>query len=319
MGSDIHDVAARLVQLGERQHRTLEAAFGIITNILTARSVDFQVKPITTITPTWQRAELRVNGRPVSAKPTGLVSGTVTGKDSLVSSLIGSRFLLEQPNLNFNPRNLGNTSISAGNFYFAPSFAVSISTVWSILAAKTVSGTLSVRKQRGTAKQILVGNLQAPRQIVFTHYDSIGPGATDNASGVATLLGTIARFPAVLDSSLFVIDPNEELSYDRPTYWGHGYREFERRHTRLLEGCERIYSIDCVGNGCPTVVQDPEITYLALPLQRSHKWEHKTFHVFSDIDRLMSVYHSDADTMEQLSPKYLEQTVDALGHTLTGN
>ncbi len=316
-GAGIRDVAARLVRLGERQHRTLEAAFAVIADVLAAQAVNFRVEPIATVTPAWRDSVLRVNGRLVPAKPTGLVSGTVTGKDSLVSSLIGSRFLLDQPNLNFNPRNLQNTSISAGNFYFAPSFAVGTSTVRKILAAKTVSGTLAVRKQRGTAKQILIGNLRAPRRIVFTHYDSIGPGAIDNASGVATVFGTIARFPTVLDSSLFVIDPNEELSYDRPTYWGHGYREFERRHGRLLSGCERVYSVDCVGNGRPTVAQDPRITYLALPLKRSREWERKTFHVFGDIDQLMTVYHSDADTTAQLSAKRLEQTTDLLVRALS--
>lgn len=75
-----------------------------------------------------------------------------------------------------------------------------------------------VKPKKHNSLNILVGNNINPKNIFFAHYDSVGIGATDNASGVGILMNIIINFPKSLRDNLFVFSGNEELSYDYPTY-----------------------------------------------------------------------------------------------------
>ncbi|MCX6715458.1 MAG: M28 family peptidase [Candidatus Taylorbacteria bacterium] len=144
---------------------------------------------------------------------------------------------------------------------------------------------------------------------MFSHYDSLGPGAIDNASGTAVALDIAIQFnrQGRSGSVLFVFDGNEEISYDYPTYWGHGYREFEKKYFNLLKKTERIIVVDCVGQGTSTMIRDPHIINLAFPLENISVLKEKVAILSGDIDQLMSVYHSELDLPEKIMEKDMNQ------------
>lgn len=142
--------------------------------------------------------------------------------------------------------------------------------------------------------------------------DVIVSSAIDNASGVAVVLAALIDNPAMLQHCLFVFAGNEELSYDKPTYWGHGFRVLEKKHPILFTKAYRIIAIDCVGNGAPQVIADPGIVSRAFPLVNAASYEQKTVLVTGDFVQLMTVYHSDRDDGRGISESYLRKTVHAL-------
>jgi hypothetical protein len=73
-----------------------------------------------------------------------------------------------------------------------------------------VKGRVEVEKGRHHTHDILVGNITSPRALVFAHYDSIGPGVIDNASGVAVMLALLTQEAELLQEVLFVFSANEE-------------------------------------------------------------------------------------------------------------
>lgn len=298
------EIVRALTALGERQGKTALRAAKIITRTLDRAQIAYTIETIDTFLPK-ASSTLCVDGKIIDSAPTSLVGGIIDGKSALTSSLISSRYLIDVPNINFNPKSL---ALSVSNFYFAPSLAIRCEDLPTVLKGKNVRGTVRVNKVRYSLPQILVGNLKNPSKIVFTHFDSIGPGAIDNASGTAVCLSLILTSPELLTQTLFVFDPNEEVSYDYPTYWGHGYRVFEKRHKKLLQKAESILSIDSVGNGSPQVIRDPKILNLAFPIADLASYLNKTVTIGGNIDKMMEVYQSEADLPQLLSQKYLEQT-----------
>lgn len=295
------EFATRLVALGERQGKTALRAAELIRSELRAGGISFYEELVDTFLPEGS-SSLIVDGKVVDSAPTSFISGTICGKDALVSSLIPTRYLIERANINFNPRSQG---LSLPNFYFAPSLAVRRNDVSRILTAEEVEGKTIIEKTQYELPQILVGNTSNPEAIVFSHFDSIGPGAIDNASGTAVCLSLVLEDPALLATTLFVFDPNEELSYDFPTYWGHGYRVFEERHGTILENAKSIVVVDCVGNGAPKAIGDPEILTLAFPVASLQNLLNKTTTIGGDIDKMLEVYQSDLDVPSLLSEEYL--------------
>ena len=297
-------IVKTLCALGERQGLSAIAAANVITRELRDGGLSYVIEPIETFLP-HASSSLIVDGSRVDSAPTSLVGGVIDGKSSLVSSLIPSRYLIDVPNINFNPQ---SKALSVSNFYFAPALAIRAGDVSRVIQGKRVQGRVLVRKVRHMVPQILVGNLKNPSTIIFTHFDSIGPGAIDNASGTAVCLSLAVTYPEILANVLIVFDPNEEISYDYPTYWGHGYREFERRHLTLLRRAKRIISVDSVGNGVPTVFRDINILNLAFPIRNLKMLLPKTITVGGDINKMMEVYQSEADLPSLLSEKFLKQT-----------
>lgn len=297
-------IVRALAALGERQGKTTIRAAKIITRALDRAGIAYSTETIDTFLPK-ASSILRVDGKIIDSAPTALVGGVINGKSALTSSLISSRYLIDVPNINFNP---ASRALSVSNFYFAPSLAIRSGDVPTVLKGKDVRGIVRVQKVQYSLPQILIGNLKNPSKIVFTHFDSIGPGAIDNASGTAVCLSLILTHPDLLSQTLFVFDSNEEVSYDYPTYWGHGYRVFEKRHKKLLQKAETILSIDSVGNGSPQVIRDPKILNLAFPIANLASFLNKTITIGGDIEKMMEVYQSEADLPQLLSEKYLEQT-----------
>ena len=305
----------KLTSLGERQGNLTIAAAGIIESFLREKKVVFAVENVVAELPEGT-SKLMVDGKILPSLPTSFIGGTINGKTAIVSSLIPSKYLIGVPNINFNPK---CREISRSNFYFAPSVAVEPARISEILAGNMIQCSVRVKKRRFNLPQFLVGNLKSPRVVVFSRYDSIGPGAIDNSSGTAVCLSLVASCPNLLEDALFIFDPNEELSYDRPTYWGHGYRVFERRNARILRDAKRVIVVDCVGNGVPTVIRDPKILELAFPIKNKERLEGDLVTVGADIGRLMDVYHSNLDLDGEISLDCLRKAEELVKKLITEN
>ncbi len=298
----IIQIIQKLCALGERQFDKETEAREIICDILRANDIGFRIQSFSTFIPLAKKVELLAEGKIIPAMNTGFIGGTINDNYSILSSLISSQNNLYDPNINFNPRSNG---ISRSNHYFAPSLAISKNDLPTLLNAKQVQGKTVVVKTKHESANILVGNCKNPRSIVFCHYDSLDTGASDNASGTALCLDLAIRNPKLLETTLIVFAGNEELSYDEPVYWGHGYRVFERRFAPLLKQAEQIIVLDSLGTGETELSTNPKLTKLAFPLLHGDRYSHKIKVLCGEYDSLMPVYHSSLDTPDKLNEKHL--------------
>ncbi len=306
-------IIQKLCALGERQFVKETEAREIICGILRDNDTNFRIQSFSTFIPLAKKVELLANGKIIPAINTGFVSGTISDNYSILSSLISSQNNLYDPNINFNPRSDG---ISRSNHYFAPSLAISKSDLPILLNAKKVQGNTVVVKTKHDSANILVGNCKNPRSIIFCHYDSLDTGASDNASGTALCLDLVIRNPKLLETTLVVFAGNEELSYDEPVYWGHGYRVFERRFAPLLKDAEQILVLDSLGTGETELSTNPKLTKLAFPLLHGDRYSHKIKVLCGEYDSLMPVYHSSLDTPKYLNGEYLKSAQQLLKQLL---
>lgn len=297
------DSIKALTKLGERQGAVARRALEYIISIFKQYQVPFIVENFDTDIPVVQEASLVIDGKKESCIGCGMMSGEIPTAN-IASSLMSSRFLIDTPVIYVNQK---CPVASPTNFSFAPAIAVSPETAKKLITTKNAKASLQVKKEKTRANFLLVGNTANPQTIVFSHYDSLGPGAIDNASGTAVALTTSLRCfkEGILNETLFVFDGNEEISYDYPTYWGHGYRVFEERYAKVLENAKKVLVVDCVGNGMNKFIQDNKILKLAFPLKNIGQIRDKTFLLSGDIDDLMTVYHSEKDTVEKVSEKSL--------------
>ena len=153
---------------------------------------------------------------------------------------------------------------------------------------------------------ILVGNLVNPKAILLTHFDSIGPGALDNASGVAVSMAVLVNNPGFIRNNLVVFSGCEEKSHEKPIFWGYGYRQFEKKYGPLLQFCKAIYVVDSIGNGKLHFFQGDYYFHQAVPLNNLKAVKHKLFVLTGSVKKLLAIYHTSDDTTEKLSKKYLE-------------
>ncbi len=285
-------VIARLSALGERQFEVEREARGYIEGVLKSHNVFYKTEPFPVFLPDVKRCELEVDGKSIPCASTSFVGGEIRNNHNILSSLIPSQCFLYQPNINFNPV---CEVISKSNFYFAPSVAIKRGDVTKVIKARKVLGKVEVIKRRHYCANILVGNIKDPRTVVFSHYDSLENGAIDNASGTAASLYIILKYPSVLESTLFVLSGNEEISYDEPVYWGHGYRRFEERYPDVLRKARKIFVLDSLGHSSAEFMKGPEITRLGFPVKEIDRLHKKVTIVAGSIDDLMKVYHSCND------------------------
>ena len=299
-----------LLKFSPRQLEGEIKAANFIKSTLEKNKIEYNEQIFTTYIPQEKEAILLADGKKVPCQSCSYVSGTIEGKDSLLSSLIPSRFFLEKPNINFNPA--CPETISCSNFYFAPALAIPRDEVKNILKAKKVKGKVVVKKVKHKAVNILVGNTKNPKTICLAHYDSLFIGAIDNASGVSVIMDAILTKPDTLINTLYVFSANEELSYDKPTYWGHGFRAFEEKFLGVMKKAKKIVVIDSLGNGPTQVTQDENLVYLGFPVKNLDILKSKIFSMSGDFEHLMSVYHSDADDMRGLKQNYLKESTKKL-------
>lgn len=303
-----------LCAIGERQFEGERAAAQFIKQELQVRDIAYIEEPFETRIPRVLLAQLTADGVSIPCIATSFVSGVIESNYALISSLTSSQRFLYDANINFNPRCRG--SISRSNHYFAPSVAIAREDVGRVVCAERVQGEVRIEAVSHMSGHILVGNTTNPTAVVFCHFDSIGPGATDNASGVATLLATIVQRPDLLAHVLFVFDGNEEVSFDEPIYWGAGYRTFESRHQDLLEAANQILIVDCVGNSPTEEIQDPRIVSLAFPIDGRQRFSSKITLLAGSYDELMRVYQSDIDVPDVIQERYVREAIVCLERRL---
>ena len=310
------EIIKKLISFGTRQDTQAYRAYTYISKLLAEKNIPFATETYEVDLPNWKKATLTADNTKIPCLPTGLTSGTITNGYAIISSLISSRYFLETPHINFNPR---CTTISRANFSKAPSIAVSRNSLATIFKARKVNAKITVTKKKTNTYQILVGNKKNPKTILFSHFDSIGTGAVDNATGTALMLDKIIKEPTTLENNLFVFDGNEELSYDFPTYWGKGYRNFEQKYARQLHTANKNVVVDCIGYA-PTEIYSAKnaasIINLAFPIKNIADLATKTYLITSDYDSLMNVYHSDKDNGRNIKEPFLRQAYERLNDYL---
>jgi len=294
----------KLVSFSPRQLEGETKAAKFIINFLKNNKIQYHLDYFFTFIPKIEKAILKSDQKLVQCQGCSFVGGEIKDKDYILSSLIPSRFFIDKSNINFNPK---CSDISLSNFYFAPAVAIAPKSLPLILKAKEVYGKVKVKKVKHKAINILVGNINNPKTIIFAHYDSINTGAIDNASGVAIMASIILK-KDMLNENLFVFSANEELSYDFPTYWGHGFRVFEERYYKLLSKAEKILVVDCVGHSRTKIFRDETFIKLAFPINNLTKLKNKIL-VFSgeDLDNLFRVYHSNLDLPKEIKLNFSKE------------
>ncbi len=298
-----------LIKLSPRQLEGETKTAIRIMETLEEYEVSFDIHEFKVKIPKWQRCNLKADRYNISCRPSGMVSGKIATKDNIISSLAGSQAFLTRANINFNPSCRG---LSSPSHYFASAISVMPKDLMKIINAKKILGEITVKPVSHQSLNIMAGNTKNPKTILFAHYDSVELGATDNASGVAVMMAVIIKRPVLLNTSLFVFAGCEELSYDKPYYWGAGFRAFERRYPALLNRTEKIIAVDCVGNDNPHWSNDSDLLEDAFPIKSFNRHKRKIWALYGSIDKLMSVYHSDLDDMSQLRKKWMEKTIDSL-------
>ncbi len=292
----------KLTEIPQRQSEGEEIAINEIKKILRANGIEFEIESYENCIPVEISSGLKVDNVEINCENSGFISGSIDNKHNLVSSL--SDFESSSPNINFNPY---CKDISLVSFYNAPSLAISSMDVCRVLNAEKIEGFTKVEKKFCKSANFLVGNKKAPKNIFFTHIDSIKKGAIDNASGVAVILDAIISNPKIIKDNLFAICGSEELSYEYPVYWGFGYRDFEKKYLNLLKKVKKIVVVDGVGHSEPNLYKNKELLFQAFPIKNLNEFENKTVVLAGDIDGLMPVYHSDLDDISRLKGEFLSK------------
>lgn len=300
----------KMMDFSSRQLEGEIKAADFLVNLLRANKINFYCQYFDASVPRIKNSILRADNRTIESAGCSMASGRISGKENIISSLISTLCSpREKGNINFNPECVG---ISLSNFYFCPAIAVSRRSLPLIFKAKKVQSEVRVERAKYRTRNILLGNVSNPLSVSFAHYDSIGKGAIDNASGVAVLLAAVLFQSKLLEQNLFVLSANEELSYDQPIYWGHGYREFEKKYYNLLNRAKKIIVLDCLGNGPAEIIKDAEFLTQGFPVRRLEQWKKKIIILSGDYAQLMTVYHSNLDDGRGIKTKYLIQARDLL-------
>lgn len=304
---DYQEFITKLVSFSPRQLKGEKKAGAFLVSLLKKKAVSFTLQNFFVDIPLTREAILLADGKKIECEGCSFLSGKIENNDVIISSLLPSAICQEIPNINFNPRCAG---ISLKNYYFAPALCVNYRAISSIIEAKKVVGKVLVKKVRHQSANILVGNINNPKTISFAHYDSIKKGAIDNASGVAVLMKAIWEKPEILKEHLLIFSGSEELSYDKPIYWGSGFRALEKEYASILDKAKKIFVVDCVGNAHATTIKDLTIAKLAFPIVNLDKVGKKVEIITADLDDLMQVYHSDLDDGRKITKRYFNEAFD---------
>ena len=302
-----------IVSFSPRQEDNETACATFIKHWLGEQGLPFEVQKFTTRTPHIEQASLLADGKEIKCAGCSFVSGEINNADNIVSSLADIPSDWTEPNINFNPR---CQEISRSYYYWAPALAVRPQDLSEIIKAKRIKGVVQVKPIDRQAENILVGNTETPSNIVIAHYDSIETGATDNASGTAVTMALIMENPELVKDHLFIFSADEELSYDKPYYWGHGFRMFEKDYEEAMEKSRQIIVVDSVGNEKSVLRQDEYLVTMAFPIKNLERWKNKISICCGSIDKLLSVYHAELDKLDQLREEGLRQAVESVRSSL---
>jgi len=280
-------------RIGKRE----ELAFNFLTEILQNNDINFEVQEFKNEIPNY---EVKHNLE-ISFIPNTFSSGKI--KEFVIVSNLDKREDFEIPNINFNPLSKG---ISLATFYYVPAIAISKEDLNKL--PENLKVEIKVKKEEFISRNILIGNLENPKNLFFTHYDTILNGANDNSSGVAVLLYYILNNRDSLRQNLFVFCGSEELSFEKP-YWCKGYREFEKEYLNLMKKSKKIVVVDSIGHKKPKIIRDKDLLKEAFVINNFETLYEKIYLItsiqgFHD-KKYFSIYHSYEDTIDKLNENYL--------------
>jgi len=293
----IKSIITELEKLSPRKGKREKLAFDLLTEILQENDIDFEVQKFKNAIPNHKvKHNLEIN-----FIPNTFSSGKI--EEFVIISNLEKRENFSIPNINFNP--LSN-SISLATFYYVPSIAISKKDLNKL--PENLKIKIKVKKEKFVSRNILVGNDENPKNIFFTHYDTVLNGANDNSSGVAILLYYILNNRDSLEQNLFVFCGSEELSFEKP-YWCKGYREFEKEYFDLMNKANKIIIVDSIGHEKPKIERNKELLKEAFVINNFEKFYRKIYLVtsiqgFFD-KKYFSIYHSYEDAIDKLNENYL--------------
>ena len=210
MAFDQINFIKKFLTFSPREGKNETRAGQYLTGLLDQAKINYSLQQFTLTIPQTVKAELTADGNNIPCEPLCFTSGEINSKDNILSSLTHTE--KNFPFIGFNPYCPG---ISAtGRAIKHPALAIARDNLPIIFQAKKIKGRVKVIPAKHQSQNILAGNLTNPKNLVFTHYDSVYSGAVDNASGVAVTLKLIFDQSKLLKTTLFVLSGNEELCYD---------------------------------------------------------------------------------------------------------
>jgi hypothetical protein len=305
---EVLKIVKELAGFSPRQFEREEITKNYILEKLNENGIKHKTQDFDVEAPVYEKYFLRADGKEIECVPTSFKGGKISKKSDIISSLDFEYECNGKCNINYNPY---CDSISLANFYASPSFAISRRDVDKIRKAKEIEGFINIKIKKYSSCNILVGNAVKPRSIIFAHYDCFFDGVIDNASGVAVCMNMIIENPEVLKDNLFVFCGAEELSFDKPNYWGKCFGVFEKENESIMKKAERIIIVDCVGTDEPELKNDDETVSLFFAKNKNDK---KKITIITSVEKnpnkFFKVYHSEKDAIGGVSEKYLQAAVN---------
>lgn len=279
-----------------------------ISKTLENSNINFELQQFKNSIPTG-KCKLDSDFGKIESMPASFKSGKINEKNLISNIIIKQDF--EIPNISFNPY---CKDFSLVTFYFEPSICVKSVDVKKIIESETISGIVKIRNEKFKTANIIAGDLTKPENIIFTHFDTVLNGSVDNSSSVALLLSLITekiKGNKNLEKSLIIFSGSEELSFEKPFYWGYGYRVFERDYFELLENSKKIIVVDCIGFDKCYVSMNKTLLKEAFPIANLDKFSNKIYLVTSvsmkNIKYFYSFYHSTLDKPKLIKKNYIIQ------------
>ncbi len=309
----MRQIIKQLIQYAPRQGRGERLSRRFIKEILRVQGIKFYEQKFTVKIPYVVKSSLMADGITIEHCPSCFVSGKI-GPDFKLVDTYTQFYRGKKPVIAFNSR---SAVVSCHTFFKSPAVTIAPKDVRRIKNARQVKSEVIIELRQEEAANLLTGESNTPQNVVFTHYDSVGPGAVDNASGVAVVLELLKTHPELLKNNLFVLSGNEELSDDRPIYWGFGYRKFAEFYRQAIRVAKKLIVIDSVGKGKTQILKDRELIKEGFPLKNLSRYLPKTYFVAGNLNKLMPTYHSSLDNLNNIEFGQLQDAYRKLFKLLT--
>ena len=291
-------------KISPRRGKNESIAAELIKEFLIKAGLQFLTQTFQASIPKFTKAILNADGKDISCLGTSFVSGEITLNVSIQEPYekTGAKEMII-----YNPISKG---ICAQSLKEVPALAVSVSDVELLKNSKEITGIVEVEEEEFQSQNILVGNADNPRKIVFAHYDSIvGSGALDNAAAVDVVYETILADRALLDNNLFVFAGCEEESFSNHDGY-YGFEMFDKEYGSLLDLADEIIVIDGIGVSDPYWTNQNIDWVFGIP--RLNQILSKVISMENDQSIVRQYYHSALDTLEILSPEFIAKAKDLL-------
>lgn len=281
-----------------------QKACEVIISHLRSNLVNFELQIFDCEIPLPKSVFLTADGINIPCVGSSFVSGKFD-KSSQILNVIGVNS--EKPAIVFHPLSEG---VCLQEYKDFPCISVNKNSVQILNNAKKISGEVVVDKLVFKSTNIIVGNTENPKIIIFAHYDSlVGPGAVDNAGSVDVIFNVILKNKVLLEDILFVFIGSEEASFSsRYGLWG--FEMFGKKYGTILECADEIIILDGVGVGDPSFTTDNIDSVFEIS-DKLHL-NKKAYWMQNDQDIVMRYYHSEIDTIDKLKINFLNQAYELL-------